>query len=74
MGKKGGKKAKKGKKKESEELKEEMSEVDKEYFQIIITDLQDQVAKWEQKLQVLVYSSEYEPCVEYLPKHAGLNC
>lgn len=46
MGKKGGKKAKKGKKKESEELKEEMSEVDKEYFQIIINDLQDQVAKW----------------------------
>lgn len=53
MGKKGGKKAKKGKKKESEELKEEMTEVDKEYFQIIINDLQDQVAKWGAKNRVV---------------------
>jgi hypothetical protein len=45
MVKKGSKKSKKGKKRESEELKEEISEVDKEYYQILINDLQGQVSK-----------------------------
>ncbi|XP_059468606.1 cilia- and flagella-associated protein 157 [Neocloeon triangulifer] len=53
MVKKGSKKSKKGKKKESIELKEEISEVDKEYFQIIINDLQAQVAKLTDRCQQL---------------------
>ncbi|CAB3374047.1 Hypothetical predicted protein [Cloeon dipterum] len=53
MVKKGSKKAKKGKKKESIDLKEEISEVDKEYFQIIINDLQSQVAKLSERCKQL---------------------